>query len=177
MLTYNKITLSGVAGTGKSTVGKILKQKLDYEFVSVGNFAREYAEKEFGLTINAFQEKCRLDPSLDEMIDRKFKAYCNERSGIIADYRLGFKFIENAFHCLLTVSDPVAATRIQQGQRQGEAVDATSIQQRNREMRDRFLEKYGVDFTDTKNYHLVINTDALTPHAVADLIVQAFSHA
>ena len=59
----NKITLSGFAGTGKSTVGKILGDKLGYEFVSVGDFSRDYAQK-MGLTINEFQKKCKKNLNL-----------------------------------------------------------------------------------------------------------------
>lgn len=175
MSTYTKITLSGVAGTGKSTVGKLLRDRLKYEFVSVGDFSREYAEKEFGITINEFQEKCRLDPSLDEMIDQKFKKLCNARTRIIADYRLGFKFIDNAFHCLLTASEEIASARIQHGDRQKEKVDAASIRKRNEETRLRFMETYGVDFTDPNHYHLVVNTDSTTPEIVADRIIDTFN--
>jgi len=44
---YERITLSGFAGTGKSTVGKILANELEFEFISVGDFSREFAEKEY----------------------------------------------------------------------------------------------------------------------------------
>jgi cytidylate kinase len=80
-----KITLSGNAGTGKSTVGKLLAEKLGCEFVSVGDFSRKFAEKEFGLSINEFQEKCRQQPELDDLIDQKFKGYCNEHNNLVVD--------------------------------------------------------------------------------------------
>lgn len=101
-----RITLSGFAGSGKSTVGKILCDKLDYKFVSVGDSSREIA-KERGLTINEFQEECKKDPKLDDLIDNKFTQLCNESNNIVADYRLGFHFIKNAFHVLLKISDEI----------------------------------------------------------------------
>lgn len=167
----NKITLSGFAGTGKSTVGKILRDKLGYEFVSVGDFSRDYAQKELGLTINEFQEKCKKKPELDDLIDEKFKQLCNEKENIVADYRLGFHFVKNAFNVLLKVSDKVASERIQKANRKKENTDIESIKKRNQEMKKRFIDKYGIDFTNENNYDLVINTDNPPPENIADTII------
>jgi predicted cytidylate kinase len=166
----NKITLSGFAGTGKSTVGKILRDKLGYEFVSVGDFSRDYAQKR-GLTINEFQEKCKKEPEPDDLIDEKFKQLCNEKENMVADYRLGFHFVKNAFNVLLKVSDKVAAERIKKANRKKENTDIESIKKRNQEMKQRFINKYGIDFTNENNYDLVINTDNPTPENIADTII------
>lgn len=40
----NKITLSGFAGTGKSTIGKHIAGKLSFEFISVGDFSRQFVK-------------------------------------------------------------------------------------------------------------------------------------
>jgi predicted cytidylate kinase len=165
-----KVTLSGNAGSGKSTVGKLIAEKLGCEFVSVGNFSRKFAEREFGLSINAFQDKCKQNPELDDLIDQKFKDYCNEHSNIVADYRLGFKFVENAFHILLKVSDKVAFSRIIQSNRKHESTNLESIIKRNQDMRQRFIDKYEADFTDESNYNLVIDTDKFSSESIADLI-------
>jgi predicted cytidylate kinase len=167
----NKITLSGFAGTGKSTVVKILAKRLSCDFVSVGDFSRKYAQEHFGLSINEFQEKCKKEPELDDLIDEKFKQFCNEKDIIVADYRLGFHFIKNAFHVLLKVSDEVAVSRIQKANREKEDISIDSIKKRNQEMKQRFLDKYGIDFTNEDNYDLVIDTDALSPEDVADIII------
>jgi len=170
-----KITLSGFAGTGKSTIGKILKEKLDYEFISIGNFSRDFAEKEYGLTINQFQEKCKAEPELDKNIDEQFMQYCNDKTKIVVDYRLGFKFVDNAYNVLLKVSDTVAALRIQNANRKNEDTDINSIKERNNLMKNRFISLYKVDFTQESNYHLVIDTDELLPENIADMIIQGFT--
>jgi radical S-adenosyl methionine domain-containing protein 2 len=173
-MTWSKITLSGFAGTGKSTVGKILQEKLGYEFISVGNFTRDLAKKEFGLSINQFQEKCKNEPELDKKIDEKFMKYCNNRTEIVIDYRLGFKFVFNAFNVLLKVSDEVAAYRIDQANRKNESTDIFSINKRNAEMKQRFINLYSIDFTEESNYHMVIMTDELLPEDIAELIIRNF---
>ncbi|MDR0612972.1 MAG: cytidylate kinase family protein [Dysgonamonadaceae bacterium] len=169
-----KITLSGNIGTGKSTVGKLLAEKSGYKFISVGNFSREFAQKEFGLTINEFQEKCKQQPELDDLIDQKFKQYCNEHDNIVADYRLGFHFIENSFNILLKVSENVSVQRVQSANRKTEFVDTGSIRQRNQEMKQRFIDKYHVDFTDESNYNLVIDTDESSPETIINTIINSY---
>jgi radical S-adenosyl methionine domain-containing protein 2 len=169
----NRITLSGLAGSGKSTIGKYLGKLLNYEFVSVGNFSRDLAEKQYKLSINEFQDKCKSNPELDIEIDNQFRKMCNEINNIIIDYRLGFKFISDAFHVFLGVSDEIAAERIKLAKRTNEQIDIIDIKNRNLKMRDRFLNLYNVDFTDVSNFDLVINTDNLTPNQIANKIITA----
>lgn len=170
----NKITLSGFAGSGKSSVGKIIEKKLNFEFISVGNYSRNFAKEKYGMTINEFQEKCKNEPELDTIIDEKFKKECNNKEAIIIDYRLGFHFIQKAFHVLLKVSDSNASKRINSDKRDNEATSPKNIKDRNKIMKERFQKNYNVDFTDEKNYDLVIDTDNLTQKEVSNLIIDAF---
>lgn len=166
-----KITLSGFAGSGKSTVAKRIQKELDFEFLSIGNYSRAFAKQAYGMTINQFQEHCKNQPELDSLIDEKFKTECKLKNNIVVDYRLGFHFIENAFHVLLKVSDQNASERISLDNRQDELTCPESIKLRNENMRARFVEHYGVDFTNDKNYDLVIDTDNLTANEVARKII------
>ena len=139
-----------------------MAKELGYEFQSVGNVAREYADKEFGLSINEFQDLCRQKPELDDYVNLNFAEYCNKTEKIVADFRLGFHFVEKSFNVFLKCSAEIAAKRLQNDNRGKEKTDFASIAKRNVEMRDRFIEKYGVDFTAENNYDLVIDTDYLT---------------
>lgn len=170
----NKITLSGFAGSGKSTIGKIIGEQLNFEFISVGNYSRAFAKREFGLSINQFQEKRKEIPNIDKVIDEQFKKECNSKNNIIVDYRLGFNFIQNALHVLLKVSDEQASLRINSAKRKGELTNSEAIKERNQVMRMRFKETYNVDFTNEDNYDLVIETDDLTTNEVANIILNFY---
>lgn len=175
-MSFNKITLSGFAGSGKSAVGNLIASKLSYEFISIGNFSRDYTLNKFDMSINEFQDKCKKEPELDLLIDEKFTQYCNDKSHIVVDYRLGFKFVLNAFHVLLKVSDEIAVARINKADRQNELIDPVNIRKRNNQMRQRFIDLYGVDFTNVKNYNLVILTVSLTPEEISSLIIKEFKN-
>lgn len=165
------ITISGLAGTGKSTVGKLLSEALDYSFVSVGNFSRELAKEDYGMTINEFQVLLSEKPELDNVIDNRFKSYCNSADSLVIDYRLGFHFVKNAFHILLTVSDDIAFNRIASSKRNDEDYSKVAIQKRNKQMKERFIENYGVDFTDATNYDLIIDTSFSSPEEIVTVIL------
>lgn len=174
MKQITKITLSGFAGSGKSTIGKELQEQLSYKYISVGDFSRKLAKEEYGITINEFQEKCKNDPTLDYEIDRKFQEQCNAKNNIVVDYRLGFKFVKNAFHVLLKVSEETATARINAAHRINEKIDASAIKTRNEAMQSRFKAKYKVDFMCETHYDLVIDTDELTVETIANSIIKAF---
>ena len=77
------ITLSGMPGSGKSTVAKILSKKLRMSRYYMGGIRREMARK-MGLTIDELNKLGERDPSSDAMQRRsinKFFVLKNEMSG------------------------------------------------------------------------------------------------
>ncbi len=170
----NKITLNGFTGSGKSTVGKLIGEQLNFEFISIGNYSREFARQTYGMKINQFQEHCVNHPEIDKLLDENFKAECNNKDRLVIDYRLGFHFIKNAFNVLLKVSEQKASKRISLAKRVDEIVSPESIKLRNERMRMRFFECYNVDFTNENNYDLVINTDDFTPKEVSQQIIKHY---
>ena len=175
MITLNKISISGLAGSGKSSVGKLLAQKLNYEFVSIGNYSRHLALEKFDMNISQFQDYCRSNPEMDKKIDEYFINNCKSKSNLIIDYRLAFHFLNNCFHIFLNVSENTAIKRIIQSNDRGLELDGSrdihqQIKTRNEKMRLRFEEIYNVDFTNHKNYQFVVNTDELSLEEVVELI-------
>ena len=159
------ITLSGLAGSGKTTIGRLLAEKLKYEFISVGNFSRKFAKQNFNMNINEFQQYCLKHLEIDNKIDSEFQEYCNKTGKLVIDYRLGFHFIKDALHVFLKVSETEAAKRLMKAKRisefgsQNEQEIKQTMNKRNLEMRERFIKIYNIDFTDISNYKLVIDTD------------------
>jgi predicted cytidylate kinase len=151
-----RITLSGCVGSGKTTVGKLLANKLQYNFISIGNRTRQFAETK-GLSIVQFQELCLTNPEMDKQIDFEFSNECNDSENLIIDYRLGFKFIKNAYHIFLKISEETAIERIKSANRNAETFE--TISQRNESFKNQFLNAYGVDYTMPKNYDLIVDVE------------------
>ncbi|HIA36405.1 MAG TPA: hypothetical protein EYN89_06605, partial [Flavobacteriales bacterium] len=151
-----KLTLSGYVGSGKTTLGKLLAKKLQYNFISIGNRTREFAGNK-GMTIVEFQKYCLANPEMDKQLDQDFSKVCNSSENLVIDYRLGFKFIKNSYHIFLRISETAAIERLKTANRAKESYD--TINQRNESFKNQFLNSYGVDYTMPKNYDLVIDVE------------------
>ncbi len=164
-----KITLSGFVASGKTTIGKLLAQKLEYTFISIGEKSRKIAESS-GLSIVEHQELCLKNPDIDKKIDVIFSNECNSCNNLIIDYRLGFKFIKNAFHIFLEISEKEAIERLKNANRISETYE--TIEKRNESFKIQFLNSYGIDYTLPKNYNLIIDVEKFEgPNEIADFII------
>lgn len=169
----SKITLSGEVASGKSTIGKLLAEKLNFEFVSIGNKTREYAHQQ-GMSIVDFQNRCLKNPEIDKQIDLQFSNDCNASEKLIIDYRLGFKFIGNAFHILLQISEETAIQRLTTANRINETHE--TVRERNNAFKAQFESSYGVDYTNPAHYDLSINVEDFdSPEHIVSRILSHFS--
>ncbi len=167
-----KITLSGEVASGKSTVGKLLAEELDYEFVSIGNITRSRAERE-GISIVDFQKKCLRNPLLDQEIDLEFATYCNTKENLIIDYRMGFKFVQNSFNVFLKISEEDAVERLKVANRKNETFETVKV--RNDTFKTQFQNAYKVDYTTYSNYDTIIKiNNKMSPKEIAKIIINQF---
>ncbi|MBL0127244.1 MAG: radical SAM protein [Flavobacteriales bacterium] len=167
----SRITISGEVASGKSTVGKLLAERLGYDFISIGNATREAAAAQ-GMDIVSFQRACLADPRMDKRIDRDFAEQCNTTDRVIIDYRLGFRFVERAYHVFLRIAEDSAVERLRKAGRAHETHH--TLQERNDSFQQQFQQAYGIDYTEPGHYDLVIDVDHInTPGAVVERIVSA----
>lgn len=179
---YNmqKIIISGLAGSGKSTVGRLLASKLCLPFISMGDMSRTYAKDKYGLDINEFQIYCAKNPEIDKELDLEFEKLGKADYGFIMDYRLGPLFIPEGFHIYLKVDELTAASRIKVKDRDDEFIDdsidtrLTILRKRNVSMIERFKSLYDFDFTHPDHYHLILDSTKLTPEECVELVLRKF---
>lgn len=172
-----RITISGKAGSGKSTVAKLLSEKLKLKHYSIGDLMRAMSiERRISLLeLNMLAEK---DKSIDFELDRKLKELGKIKDNFVVDGRLTAFFIPNAqARVFLKTEDKVRAQRILKDRRQQEknaSLKETIINIRKREESEkkRYKRYYGVDYLDKKLYNHVIDTTNLTPNQVVDDIIK-----
>ena len=110
------ITISGMPGSGKSTIAKILAQKLGYKHYSIGDLRGKMALDRH-LTIDELNELGKREGWTDREPDEYQKKLGHEEDNFVIDSRLGFYFIPHSFKLFLTVDPEVAAERIFPNQR------------------------------------------------------------
>lgn len=172
------ITISGLPGSGKSTIGKMLAARLGYKFYSVGDLRGKMAQ-ERGLTIeelNALGEKERWT---DKEADDYQIALASREDNFVIDGRISYHFIPQSFKLFLQVDLDEAARRVFASPRTDEK-PAQNVGEVKRSMQERlasdarrYKQYYGITYPDHKAFDLVIDTTDLTPNAILDKILRA----
>jgi cytidylate kinase len=178
--TFFKICISGDLGSGKSTISKLLREKLSFDLYSMGEAWRSLAAK-YNMTILELNKYSETHP-LDEEMDQAMTAAAGAPHNIIFDSRLAWHFIPNSFKIHLTVDPMIAATRIfndKRGEAEGYA-DVTEayekINQRRISENVRYIQKYGLDCSQLDHYNLVVDTSHASPESIAAVIITKFQN-
>ncbi len=170
------ITISGLPGSGKSTVSKILAERLGFGRYSSGDFVRQLAQ-ESGQDILTFYKNAENNPEIDYKIDQRQKQLGREKDNFVMDGRLSFFFIQHAVKVFLDVSLDVAAFRIFNAKRKGETL-YKDVKHARKEISERIENEvkrynllYGLNYTDKEHYDLIVDTTNLTPEQIVAKII------
>lgn len=179
------ITIGGLPGSGKSTVKRLLAEKLGYTTFSTGDFVRQMAF-ERNMTLEEFNELVKHDKTLDVLIDERLERIEASEDCYIIDSHLAFHFVPSAFSVFLGISpeqsaerifnDAQSPTRIKSGDVMLTLEDAYKrTQKRIQNHLERYATHYGINPYIETQYTLVIDTNEKSPALVADIIYEEYS--
>ena len=94
------ISISGLPGSGKSTIGKNLAKKLGYNYYSLGDMKRRLANEK-GLTIEEWNALSDKDSSYDTVPDKYQADLAKKEDNFIMDGRLAYHFIPQSIKIFL----------------------------------------------------------------------------
>ena len=166
------LTISGPAGSGKSTAAAALAEALDYDHVSGGDIFRDLAV-ERGLTPLELNKLAEDDDGIDRDLDRRLRGIAETRDEVVLESRLaGWMAGEHAdFRIWLDAPLSVRAERI--ANREDKSVDLARTETRERSDSEarRYEAYYDIDIEELSIYDLAVNTARLSPGAVLDVIL------
>ncbi len=168
------ITISGLIGSGKTTVCRMLGERLGYRQVISGHVFREMA-KELGMSLEEFGKLAEQDPRFDHQIDERLLNVARGGGDLILEGRLAGQLLRRndipAFCIFLYAPLEVRVQRV--SGREGVDLQAAIEEMRAREASEvlRYRKFYGIDVTDRSIYDMAIDTGALTPEQVVEMIV------
>lgn len=167
-----KITLFGMAGTGKGTIRDLLKQKLGYDkSFSCGDFEREVA-KNRGLTLLELDRLAKTDKSIDAEQDKVMAEFGKNNDNFIVEGRLAWYFIPDSFKVALLCSFEGRTQRIAKREHKDITQVEAETHEREKAITERFATYYGItDFQNPANFDLSIDTTHMTPEEIADQII------
>lgn len=163
------LTISGLPGSGTTTVSRILSEKYGLEMVSAGELFRSLA-KEYGMTLAEFGELAESDDSIDLKIDERQKEIASTRDNIILEGRLAGHMAGKAFKVWIKAPVEVRVSRIV-GRESG-SFDEKLEETKEREASEavRYSAIYGIDIGDLLIYDLVIDSEKWNQYGIADII-------
>lgn len=168
------ITISGVPGSGKTTVARLLAERLGLPHVYAGDLYRQEAKRR-GLSLEEFNRLSERDHSIDRRLDEQMAARARQGDVVLEGRLAGYLAAENRLDALkvwLDASDEVRAQRV--AQREGADWRAVLDENRARHRSDseRYKTIYGYDLADTGVYDVVLSTDDRTPEALVEELVE-----
>ena len=174
------ISISGLPGSGKSTIAKMLAVKYGWERIYSGAILRKMAENK-GITILDLMKEAETDSSIDEEVDNFVADLGRSKDNFIIESRTAFHFIPDSFKVFVKVDLNEGAKRIfkdldkEERANEEKASSANELANKLRERvevdRRRYLKYYGVDFTQESNYDLVVDSSEITADEVLEKIV------
>jgi cytidylate kinase len=166
------VTISGPAGSGKSTAAAALAEALDYDHVSGGDIFRDLAV-ERGITPLELNKLAEDDDEIDRDLDRRLRGIAETRDDVVLESRLaGWMAGEHAdFRIWLDAPLSVRARRIADREDKPVEVAREETSERRDSEARRYREYYGIDVEELGIYDLSVNTARLSPGAVLDVIL------
>lgn len=175
------ISIAGDLASGKGTVSLLLKEKLNYEIYSNGEYFRRLA-KENNMSVTEFNEYIKKHPEIDRQIEKSAGEYVRTHDNVIIDARLGWYVAPFSYKIYLKVDIDEAARRAFLDDKRKSTESFESIEEHKKDLikrfeleNDRYYNLYNVRKDDIKNYDLVVDTTNLTPEEVCNIILDKYS--
>jgi len=168
------ITISGTPGSGKSTVGKLLKKKLRTRYVYSGKIFRETAKK-YDMSLEEFGKYCENNKEIDQELDRR-QLEILQKGDVILEGRLaGWIAHRNnisATKIMLDADLEARAKRIVKREEGQIKKRREEILNREKSEANRYKNYYNIDLKDTSIYDLVIDSTDKTPEEIVEIILE-----
>ncbi len=167
-----KITIFGLAGTGKTTAGKMLAEKIGYEYMSTGNIFRSYAD-ELGIPLAKLEELANKTDEYDRKLDANTVEYGKTHDNFIFESRLAWHFIPDSFKVILVCDFDERVQRVANREQKPFEIVKTETVERENLIRSRYKQYYGIEnFDDTKNFDFVVDTVPNNAEQVVEIIFE-----
>jgi len=172
------LTISGLPGSGTSTVSRLLSQKHGLKVVSAGELFRSLA-KEYGMTLAEFGALAESDDSIDLKIDEMQKDIAQTNDNIVLEGRLAGHMASKPLRIWIKAPVDVRVKRIVS--REEGSFDAKLKETIEREASEaiRYRTIYGIDINDLSVYDLVIDSEKWDQFHITEIIscaINTFSY-
>ncbi|MBA5942025.1 MAG: AAA family ATPase [Methanophagales archaeon] len=171
-----RITISGLPGSGTTTVAKLLSNELSLELISAGEMFRELA-KEKGLQLWQFSKLAENSDDFDRWIDEKQGEEAMKRENVIVEGRLSGFFVPTADLKIWLKAEPdIRAERVADREKIDYKTALSVMKSREESEHKRYEHYYAIDMENLSIYDLVIDSSRWSGRDIMKVIVVAKEH-
>jgi len=177
-----KITITGMPGSGKTSVGKMLAKKLGLAFLSIGDIRGKMA-MDRGITIEELNKIGETEDWTDKEADNYQKKYGETHDDFIVEGRLAFHFIPDSIKIFLDVDLRAAAERVWNDPRPDEKKRASveeemkAMAERIESDKKRYLKYYNIDPYDKKQFDIVLDSTNISREETLKILEEKINSA
>lgn len=168
------ITISGLPGTGKTTIARLLEKHLGLRYVYSGEIFRKLAKKH-RMSLEEFGRYCESHREIDEELDQ-YQLRILRQGNIIVEGRIsGWLAYRNnipAVKVLLQADIDIRAGRIVKREQGDIKKRKQEILHREKSEATRYKNYYGIEISDTSIYDIIIDTGDKTPTEILGIILR-----
>ncbi len=169
-----RITVSGLPGSGTTSLARNLASILQTDLISAGEVFRQMAQ-EHGMELSEFGRLAASDPSFDLRIDERQKEIALAHDNIIVEGRLSGWFVPEAdLKIWLYATLACRVTRIQTRDAI-ETPESAAQMTRERESCEavRYKTYYGIDIADLSPYSIALNSEIFSVEELCSIVCAA----
>ncbi len=170
------ITISGQAGSGKSSVARYLSENLKLKHHSMGDLRRKMA-RDRNLNLAKLNELGEKEDFTDKQVDEMQTEIGKKEDNFVMDGRLSYYFIPNSIKIYLKANLRIRAERVYNDERVeenfrdlGDAI--ASLIEREKSDQRRYKKYYEIDTTNELQYDVVIDTSRMGIEEVGEKIIE-----
>jgi cytidylate kinase len=180
------ICISGLAGTGKSTLSKKLAEKYSLRYFSGGDVLKELAMQEgYDVSVQGWWESPEglnflnervNDPKFDKAVDDKLLQYAQQGNVLLDSWTMPW-LLKEGFKIWLEASFEKRAARV--AVRDGMTVTEASLVLKEKEARTKAIYKalYGFSLgEDFKPFDFILDTDNLSANEVFEVLCKVIDN-
>jgi len=169
------ITISGIPGTGTTTIANLLTTKMHIPYIYTGDIFRTLA-KQYKMSLEEFSTYAENHPEVDNELDEQQLEILIKGEIILEGRLAGWIAHHNnipATKIMLLANLKVRAQRIVK--REGGDIKKRSDEIRIREQSEnrRYKNYYNIDVSDLSIYDIVIDTSELSPEMILQKILDS----
>ena len=155
-----RITVSGLPGSGTTSLSRYLAEKHGFTMISAGEVFRQLA-KEHKMELAEFGRLAESDPTYDKMIDARQKEIAEKSDNIVVEGRLSGWMVPQA-DLKIWLYAPIGC-RIKRIATRDQVVDeatagALTLEREACEA-GRYRSYYNIDISDLLIYHIVLDSE------------------